>query len=60
MIFSKAKSDNGGGAGIKRFIIPAIFFFAGIAFMLVGVYRGEAGIVLRKAVNICLECIGIG
>ena len=25
-----------------------------------GVSRGEMGIVLKKAVNICLECIGLG
>lgn len=32
----------------------------GIALMLFGIYRGEMTVVLQKAVNICLECIGIG
>lgn len=29
------------------------------AFIFIGVSRGEVGIVLRKAVRICLECIGL-
>lgn len=28
--------------------------------LCIGIARGEAGEVLRKAINICLECIGIG
>ena len=32
---------------------------AGI-FVVCGVVRGEAGVVLNKAVNICFECIGLG
>lgn len=30
------------------------------AFIVYGLARGEAGVVLNKAVNICLECIGLG
>ncbi len=32
----------------------------GAALVGFGVVRGEVAIVLRKAVRICLECIGIG
>ena len=31
-----------------------------IAFMGIGIWRGEAAVVLKKAINICMECIGIG
>lgn len=31
-----------------------------IVFILLGIQRGESLDVLRKAVNICMECIGIG
>ena len=36
------------------------FVLVGIVFVALGVWRGEIESVLRKAVNICLECIGIG
>lgn len=32
----------------------------GILMMVFGIYRGEMTVVLTKAVNICMECIGIG
>lgn len=32
----------------------------GLAMMAFGVWRGELTTVFTKAVNICLECIGIG
>ena len=40
---------------------PALVLaLAGIAFIAVGVARGEYAVVLRKAIRICMECIGLG
>ncbi|MBE6782556.1 MAG: thioredoxin [Ruminococcaceae bacterium] len=44
----------------KKNLIAFSIAFVGIAFMAVGFYRGEAEDVLRKAIVICLECIGVG
>lgn len=33
---------------------------AGVLMLLLGAYRGEIEVVFRKAVIICLECIGLG
>lgn len=55
----------GGGIGVTmrlksvKWLAPVVFF-AGALFAAWGVYRGEAAVVLQKAVRICLECIGIG
>lgn len=32
----------------------------GLLLMIYGSFRGEAKVVLEKAVHICMECIGIG
>lgn len=32
----------------------------GLMLMVLGIYRGEMSVVLEKAINICMECIGIG
>ena len=32
----------------------------GILLMIFGIYRGEVDVVFTKAINICMECIGIG
>lgn len=33
---------------------------AGLLLMGFGICRGEMSVVLEKAVNICMECVGIG
>lgn len=43
-----------------RIGIFAVLAIAGTALLLYGVFSGQALTVLRKAANICLECIGIG
>lgn len=32
----------------------------GILFLCLGAFRGQLGVIWKKAVMICLECIGIG
>lgn len=36
------------------------FLIVGGGFFVIGAVRGEMAVVFVKAVNICLECIGIG
>ncbi len=40
--------------------IPVILVCVGAAMILLGIFSGELGVILRKAIYICLECIGIG
>ena len=44
----------------KLNILRLALLAAACAFIAYGVSRGEMAIVLKKAVNICLECIGLG
>ncbi len=44
---------------ISTFLCLA-FIISGCVMMAIGILRGEVGTVFTKAVNICLECIGIG
>nr|WP_051643072.1 CD1871A family CXXC motif-containing protein [Agathobaculum desmolans] len=37
-----------------------VLLAAAALFLVLGVMRGEQEIVFRKAVNICMECIGLG
>ncbi len=38
----------------------AVVLIIACAFIIYGITRNETAVVLNKAVNICLECIGIG
>ncbi len=43
-----------------RRALPILLLALGAAFLVLGVFRGEVAVVLSRAANICLECIGIG
>ena len=44
----------------KRYILPLLILLVGVGFMVYGATDGEAYAVLKKAVAICMECIGLG
>ena len=41
-------------------MIQLALIVIGISMLVYGVTRGEAAVVLNKAIKICLECVGIG
>ncbi len=41
-------------------MLACLFLGIGIISMIQGLYRTEHMTVLQKAINICMECIGIG
>jgi len=41
-------------------ILQLILLAAGIILVTYGISRGEAAVVLSKAIKLCLECVGIG
>lgn len=43
----------------SRWTGPALVIL-GILLMIFGIHRGEMAVVFTKAINICMECIGIG
>lgn len=44
----------------SRCLIQVALLCAAIGMAGYGMYRGECSIILNKAINICLECIGLG
>lgn len=44
----------------KTWMTTACLIAVAVVFIIIGIIREEHLDVLRKAVNICLECIGIG
>ena len=40
--------------------IQIFLLAAGLVFFLVGSFRGEAAVVLSKAIKVCMEGVGIG
>ena len=52
-----------GAEAMKREVplkVTLILIPIAIALCALGIYRGEVAVVLNKAINICMECIGLG
>ena len=45
---------------LKSRLTSLVLLCIGIAMMYIGVQRGEALVVMNKAIRVCMECIGIG
>ena len=41
-------------------LLKTALILASIACIAFGIYRGEAETIFIKAINICMECIGLG
>lgn len=44
----------------KQKIIPVCLILLSVLLVGIGIAEGQSDSVLNKAINICLECIGIG
>ncbi|MGL5256210.1 MAG: CD1871A family CXXC motif-containing protein [Proteocatella sp.] len=45
---------------LRNKILSISVFIISLLFIYIGIIRDEQLTVLKKAINICLECIGIG
>lgn len=52
--------DGGSMRDRKTAVIRSALLVTAAACIIAGAVRGETQTVLTKAINICLECIGIG
>lgn len=57
---SNHKIRNKGMKKRTRGLIAGAIVVVAVMMIVYGIYRGEVSIVLNKAVNVCLECIGLG
>lgn len=44
----------------SKTMTQVLLLLLGGAMVLFGVWRGETGVVLSKAIRLCMECVGIG
>ena len=54
------KIRSGSATPRVRKTLQGILFASAVLMLGFGLLRGEAAVVLRKAIHVCLECIGIG
>ncbi len=45
---------------LRRNAAALLLLLVAVSFLVIGVYREEAELVFRKAIQICMECIGLG
>lgn len=57
---SKKRTGDRGRSNPYRQRIAAALLLIAIFCMAYGIFRGEVSIIWNKAVNLCLECIGLG
>ena len=45
---------------LRRNAAALVLLLVAVSFLVIGVYREEMELVFRKAIQICMECIGLG